>query len=504
MKTEDFVREMSKAYVFDGVNLGTGVLNGENTGVFVKIPFSTLNRHVLVTGATGTGKTKTVSRIIEELALAGVPSLFMDMKGDVSGIGYTGAGESWAVKKFENIGQKYTPKSFEVEYLSFDEGNGIPLRMSISKIGINAVSKIFDLTPSQRGSMAILLSFAKNNSMTLDSISDLRDLILYVSGEGREIIEKEYGSISSDSLSVIRRKLLEIESSDTGGFFGSPHFDVEDLLETRNEEGVVSVLRMNNMLNDPHLIGATVYALINEIFDALPEVGDTTKPRLAFVIDEAHLLFADDNKELKEKMEMVIKLIRSKGVSIIFCTQTPNDIPSTILSQIGAKVSHSLRAFTAKDNKMIDQMADNYPLSIWYDTKTMLTSLPIGQALITALSPHGNPTPLVICDVLPPQSRMGTITEDELKTKISESKLFTKYAKKLTPKKRIVDVVMKQEEVPLGESDATSRNLPNTKSQKDESVVEEILKSKMVRDVTKTVAREAVKGIIGALFKKRR
>lgn len=409
--------------------VGAAMLHGETyTGAHVRIPLKTLNRHGLIAGATGTGKTKSLQVLAENLSLAGIPVLLMDLKGDLSGLAQPGPGHPKIEARMAQIGLPYSPQGFPVEMLTLSEQDGVRLRATVSEFGPVLLSRILDLSGVQEGIMAVIFKYCDDHALPLLDLKDLKKVLQYATGEGKKEFERDYGRISASSTGTILRKVIELEQQGADLFFGEKSFEVDDL--TRIDEtgkGYISIIRLTDIQDKPKLFSTFMLSLLAEIYSTFPEQGDAERPELVLFIDEAHLIFKEASQALLDQIENMVKLIRSKGVGIYFVTQNPSDIPSAVLSQLGLKIQHALRAFTANDRKAIKLAADNYPESEFYDTASALTSLGIGEALVTALDEKGRPTPLALTLMRAPMSRMGVLTEQELQHCIAQSRLTEKY-----------------------------------------------------------------------------
>ncbi len=432
MSTKDaFFAHIEKGYATKGdfITMGAGMLNGETvTNAHVKIPLKTLNRHGLIAGATGTGKTKTLQIIAENLSDKGIPVLLMDLKGDLSGIAQPSPGHPKIDERHGKIGLPFEAKSFPVEILSLSEQDGVKLRATVSEFGPILLSRILDLSETQEGIVAVVFKYCDDNKLPLLDLKDFKKVLQYATGEGKKEFSESYGRISTSSTGTILRKVIELEQQGADLFFGEKSFDVEDLVRIdENGRGYINIIRLTDIQDRPKLFSTFMLSLLAEIYATFPEQGDSDRPELILFIDEAHLIFKEASKALLDQIESIVKLIRSKGIGLYFVTQNPTDVPDAVLAQLGLKVQHALRAFTAKDRKAIKLTAENYPISEYYDTKEVLTSLGIGEALITALNEKGIPTPLAATMLRAPMSRMDVLTDSELKSVIGSSKLVKKY-----------------------------------------------------------------------------
>ncbi|MFS4493688.1 helicase HerA-like domain-containing protein [Maribacter sp. 2308TA10-17] len=432
MSTRDeFFSHIEKGYTTKGdfITMGAAMLDGEAVkDAYVKIPLKTLNRHGLIAGATGTGKTKTLQVLAENLSEKGIPVLLMDLKGDLSGIAQPSPGHPKIDERHEKIGLPFEAKGFPVEILSLSEQDGVKLRATVSEFGPTLLSRILDLTVTQEGIVAVVFKYCDDNKLPLLDLKDFKKVLQYATGEGKKEFAKDYGRISTSSTGTILRKIIELEQQGADLFFGEKSFEVDDLTRIdKNGKGYINIIRLTDIQDRPKLFSTFMLSLLAEIYSTFPEQGDSDSPELVLFIDEAHLIFKEASKALLDQIEGIVKLIRSKGIGLYFVTQNPTDVPNEVLAQLGLKVQHALRAFTARDRKAIKLTAENYPESSYYNTKEVLTSLGIGEALISALDEKGRPTPLAATLLRAPMSRMDVLTDSELKTAIKNSKLVKKY-----------------------------------------------------------------------------
>ena len=434
-KQQEFFDYINEGYKTKGefLTLGAAMLGEETiTDALVKVPLKTLNRHGLIAGATGTGKTKTLQVLAENLSENGIPVLLMDIKGDLSGLAEPSPGHPKIDERHTKIGFPFEAKKFPIEVLTISEQDGTRMRATISEFGPVLLSRILDLTETQSGIVAIIFKYCDDNKLPLLDIKDFKKVLQFVTNEGKDEITVEYGRISSSSTGAILRKIVEIEQQGGDLFFGEKSFEVEDLTRIdENGRGIISVLRLTDIQDKPKLFSTFMLQLLAEVYETFPEQGDSGRPELIIFIDEAHLVFEQASKALLSQIESIVKLIRSKGIGLYFVTQNPKDVPEDILAQLGLKVQHALRAFTAKDRKAIKLAAENYPTSDYYDTKEVLTQLGIGEAFISVLNEKGIPTPLARTMLRAPMSRMDVLTDKELSNVISNSRLYYKYNKDL-------------------------------------------------------------------------
>ncbi len=430
-KKDQFFDHIQTGYTTKGdfITMGAAMLEGETiTNAHVKIPLKTLNRHGLIAGATGTGKSKTLQVLSENLSVKGVPVLLMDIKGDLSGIAQPGEEKQFIIDRHQKIGLDYETKKFPVELLTLSEEKGVRLRATVSEFGPVLLSRILDLTDVQSGILSVLFKYCDDHHLPLLDLKDLKKILQFSTNEGKEELEQEYGRISSSSTGAILRKIVEIEHQGGDLFFGERSFEPDDLLRTdENGMGFINIIRLTDIQDKPKMFSTFMLCLLAEIYATFPEQGDSDKPKLVIFIEEAHLIFNEASKALHNQIEAIVKLIRSKGVGIFFVTQNPTDVPDAVLSQLGLKVQHALRAFTAKDRKAIKLSAENYPISEYYKTDEVLTKLGIGEALISALNEKGIPTPLAATMLRAPMSRMDILEPSEIDSLVQQSKLVKKY-----------------------------------------------------------------------------
>jgi len=413
----------------DSITLGAAMLEGETiTNAFVKVPLKTMNRHGLIAGATGTGKTKTLQVLAENLSEKGVPVLLMDIKGDLSGLAQASPGHPKIDERHAKIGLPFDAKKFPVEVMTLSEQDGVRLRATISEFGPVLISRILNVTETQAGIISVIFKYCDDNKLPLLDIKDFKKILQYATDDGKKEFEEAYGRISTASTGAILRKLIEIEQQGGDLFFGETSFDTQDLLRIdENGRGYINIIRLTDIQDKPKLFSTFMLSLLAEIYSTFPEQGDSGRPELIMFIDEAHLIFNEASDALLNQIESIVKLIRSKGVGLYFVTQNPTDVPEEVLGQLGLKVQHALRAFTAKDRKAIKLTAQNYPDTDYYDTAEILTSLGIGEALVSALDEKGKPTPLAATMMRAPMSRMDILTKSELGKLLSDSELAKKY-----------------------------------------------------------------------------
>jgi len=428
---KDFIDLIARGYQSKGefLTLGSAMLGEETmTGSLVNIPLKTINRHGLISGATGTGKTKTLQVFAENLSEKGIPVLLMDLKGDLSGLAKASPGHPKIDERHAKIGLPFEAKEFPVEILTISDQDGLRLRATVSEFGPVLLSRILGLSEVQEGILAILFQYCDDKQLGLLDLKDLKKVLQYATQEGKDELESSYGRISTASTGSILRKIVALEQQGADMFFGERSFDVRDLCRLSDDgRGMISVLRLTDVQDKPQMFSTFMLQLLAEVYNSFPELGDSDRPELVLFIDEAHLVFENASKSLLDQLESIVKLIRSKGIGIYFVTQNPKDIPSDVLSQLGLKIQHALRAFTAKDRKAIKLAAENYPDSDFYETAKVLTELGIGEALVSALNEKGVPTPLVKTMLRAPMSRMDILSKTELEQVIGQSKIAYRY-----------------------------------------------------------------------------
>jgi len=504
---EKFVELVQAGYAFKGEHfrIGSALLDGEVVaGTEINIPFKTMNRHGLIAGATGTGKTKTLQVLAEALSDASVPVLLMDIKGDLSGIAAAGAANDKINDRYQKLGLEYKPAAYPVELLTLSQQKGARLRATVSEFGPVLLSKILGLNDTQGGFVAMIFKYCDDTKLPLLDLKDFIKVLQFVSDEGKAELEKTYGKISTTSTGTILRKVIELQQQGADQFFGEKSFEVDDLMRISPDgRGMVSIVRVTDLQDRPKLFSTFMLQLLAELYASCPEEGDMDKPKLVMFIDEAHLIFQEANDALLQQIETIIKLIRSKGIGIFFCTQNPMDVPASVLAQLGLKMQHALRAFTAADRKVIKQTAENYPETTFYKTEDLITQLGIGEALVTALNEKGIPTPLVHCMLCSPRSRMDILSDAEIDQLVASSRIATKYnevidsqsayeilTEKLQEAAEKAET-QKQEEARQKEEKKTSRET----EKKEKGIFDDPI----VKSMTRTAGNTIVRSLLGAL-----
>jgi DNA helicase HerA-like ATPase len=487
---------VSKGFEFKGESfiLGSAILEGEvNPDLQIRIPLKTMNRHGLIAGATGTGKTKTLQVLAESLSDAGIPVLLMDIKGDLSGIGASGDSNEKINERSRKLGIEFRPKAFPVELLSLSEQQGVRLRATVSEFGPVLLSRILGLNDTQGGFVAMIFKYCDDQKLPLLNLADFIKVLQYVSDEGKSELEKSYGKISTTSTGTILRKVIELQQQGADHFFGEVSFEIEDLLRKAPDgRGMISILRVTDIQDRPKLFSTFMLQLLAELYATSPELGDVDKPRLVMFFDEAHLIFQEASDTLLQQIETIIKLIRSKGIGVYFCTQNPMDVPAPVLGQLGLKIQHALRAFTAADRKLIKKTSENYPETEYYEVDQLITELGTGEALVVLLNEKGIPTPLVHCMIRTPNSRMDILAPSELEQIASSSALAGKYNKEVDSISAHEILTEKLKNAPIEEKPA-KKTVGRPAKQKS------LLDDPTIRSMTRTAGNTLVRTLLGVL-----
>src|SRR6476620_4913371 len=500
---EDFLAAVSSGYSFKGeaFKIGRAMLDGQVVeGADVLIPLKTMNRHGLIAGATGTGKTKTLQLISEGLSDASVPVLLLDIKGDLSGIAAPGTPNDKITERAKILGVDYKPQGYPVELLTLSDKPGVHLRATVSEFGPTLLSKILGLNDTQGGVVAMIFKYCDDAKLPMLDLKDFIKVLQYIGDEGKAEIEKTYGKISTTSTGTILRKVIELQQQGADIFFGEKSFEVDDLMRVSDDgRGMINILRVADLQDKPKLFSTFMLQMLAELYATCPEEGDADKPKLVMFIDEAHLIFQEASSELVQQIETIIKLSRSKVIGIFFCTQNPMDVPASVLGQLGLKVQHALRAFTAADRKVIKQTAENYPETTFYKTEDLITQLGIGEALVTMLNEKGIPTPLVHCMLRPPQSRMDILTDAEIDGLISRSKIAAKY-NKVVDSESAYEILNEKLNVAAKEDEQVKQRKVEEKAERKSTKEDKgIFDDPIVKSMTRTAGNEIVRGLLGVL-----
>lgn len=506
---------IADGYAVDGqaLELGTVVVDGvADPTAQIRIPLATVNRHGLVAGATGTGKTKTLQLIAEQLSAAGVPVLMADVKGDLSGLSKPGEANDRTAARATDTGDHWEPTGFPVEFLSLGTGgSGVPIRATVASFGPVLLSKVLGLNATQESTLGLIFHWAKDRN-PLVTLDDLRSAIGHLTSDEGKADLKSLGGVSATTAGVILRALVNLEGEGGDTFFGEPKLDPKDLLRLQDGRGIISLLEFGTQSLRPVIFSTFLMWLLADLFTVLDEVGDIDKPKLVFFFDEAHLLFADASKAFLEQVEQTVKLIRSKGVGVFFCTQLPTDLPNDVLSQLGARIQHALRAFTPDDQKALSKTVRTYPKTDVYDLESALTSLGIGEAVVTVLSEKGSPTPVAWTRMRVPRSLMASIGNDAIADAAKHSPLQAKYGQtaqrsaqpqagppdsQAQPGAQPPQAQSGYPPVPANDRVPPMPEPAEPAEPKGPAIWQEVLKDPTVKSGINTAIREAMKGIFG-------
>lgn len=508
---EAAAQEIAAGYAMEGpaLELGTVIVGGAvHPDARVRIPMKTMNRHGLIAGATGTGKTKTVQGIAEQLSAAGVPVVVADVKGDLSGLAQPGQSNEKLLTRARETGDAdWKPQGFPCEFVSLGTGGiGVPIRATITSFGPILLSKALGLNETQESTLGLIFHWSDQQGLALLDLKDLRSVIQYLtSPEGKDDL-KGIGGVSAQTAGVILRALVNLEADGGDTFFGEPELNPADLMRSAGGQGVITLFELGAQAARPQMFSTFLMWVLADLFQTLPEVGDMDKPKLVFIFDEAHLLFNGASKAFLNQVEQTVKLIRSKGVGVFFCTQLPTDIPNAVLSQLGARVQHALRAFTPEDQAALSKTVRTYPKTSTYDLEKALTSLGIGEAVVTVLSEKGAPTPVAWARMQPPRSLMDTIGDDGIRSRAQQSTLYAKYGQTidaesayeiLTAKIRAAAEQADQEAA--AKSSRSSRPAPE-----EDSMAEKIVNNPAFKNFLRSAATVAGREISRSIFGTRR
>lgn len=504
---------IADGYAVDGqaLELGTVVVDGAaDPTAQIRIPLATVNRHGLVAGATGTGKTKTLQLIAEQLSAAGVPVLMADVKGDLSGLSQPGEGNDKTAARARDTGDDWTPTGFPVEFLSLGTGGlGVPVRATVDSFGPVLLSKVLGLNATQESTLGLIFHWAKEKDYQLVTLDDLRDAISHLTSDEGKADLKSLGGVSSTTAGVILRALVNLEGEGGDTFFGEPKLDPNDLLRVEQGRGIISLLEFGGQSLRPVIFSTFLMWLLADLFTVLDEVGDIGKPKLVFFFDEAHLLFADASKAFLEQVEQTVKLIRSKGVGVFFCTQLPTDLPNDVLSQLGARIQHALRAFTPDDQKALSKTVRTYPKTDVYDLESALTSLGIGEAVVTVLSEKGSPTPVAWTRMRVPRSLMASIGNDAIAAAAKRSPLQANYGQTVSrpaqpPGPPPLPSTQAQSDYPPVPANGPVPPMPEPAEPKGPSWLARLWHDREVQSVVNMGIREIIKAKFGSTGRRRR
>ena len=497
---DEFSKTITDGYAFQGPTLVLGAPMRDGKVVIPKpaigIPLAMMNRHGLIAGATGTGKTKTLQSLAGQLSDAGVPAFLADLKGDLSGLAAPGVLDAKVAERAKSCGLTFTPEANPVEFVSLTGKSGNQLRATVSSFGPLLLARALGLNETQQSVLALVFRYCDQKKLLLLDLPDLREVLQYLTGAGSADLA-EFGGISKATAGVLLRKIVELEQQGADVFFGEPEFQVQDLLRVEGGRGVLTVLELTDIQDRPALFSTFMMWLLASLYRELPEVGDLDKPKLVFFFDEAHLLFEEASKAFLDQIEQVVRLVRSKGVGVFFVTQTPKDVPPDVLAQLGNRVQHALRAFTPDDEKALNATANTFPRSPYYDIPKTLTSLGIGEALVTVLGPRGTPTPVVATLLAPPRSLMGPIPAGEITERAMRSALHAEYGQAIDRESAREVLQARAEGHDGGAAPSTSAG-PAARGRATAAppdAVSTILKSPVAREV----AKDLVRGLFGVL-----
>jgi uncharacterized protein len=512
--TQAPAQEIAAGYATGGaaLELGSVLVDGTvDPSARVRIPFATLNRHGLVAGATGTGKTKTLQGLAEQLSAAGVPVLLADVKGDLTGLARPGEPGPRIDERARDTGDEWAPTAFPVEFLSLGGGSAaVPIRATLTQFGPILLSKVLDLNDTQESTLGLIFHWADRRGLPLLDTKDLRAVIQHLTSDEGKADLKGIGGVSPATAGVILRALVNLEAQGGDDFFGEPEFDPTDLMRQIDGKGVVTLLELADQQTNPRLWSTFLMWLLAELFEELPEAGDLDEPKLVFFLDEAHLLFTDASKAFLERIEQTVKLIRSKGVGVFFCTQLPTDVPNAVLSQLGARIQHALRAFTPEDQAALAKTVKTYPTTQHYDLEEALTSLGTGEAVVTVLSERGAPTPVAWTRMRAPRSLMAAIGPDAVTAAAKASPLHAKYGETVDRESAYEKLTARiaQAPAPAPVDAPVDAPPPPAPERAEPGFVEKAFESPVVRSFLRSAAsalgREITRGLFGTRTRRRR
>ncbi|WP_127501666.1 helicase HerA-like domain-containing protein [Actinoplanes solisilvae] len=510
MGENDLAAAVRTGYAFTGPALELGALvtgPGCDPTARVRIPLSMVNRHGLVAGATGTGKTKTLQGLAEQLSAAGVPVFLADIKGDLSGMAAPGTPNDKVTQRATEIGYEWAPSSYPVEFFALGgHGKGVPVRATITSFGPTLLARVLGLNDVQESSLGLVFHYADKHALPLLDLADLRAVIQHLTSPDGAAELAELGGLSKATAGVILRELIAFADQGADDFFGETEFDTRDFLRTTPDgKGVVSILELPNLQNQPELFATFLMWFLADLFQDLPEVGDVDQPNLVFFFDEAHLLFRDASKDFLRAITQTVRLIRSKGVGIFFVTQTPKDVPSDVLAQLGNRVQHALRAYTPEDAKALKATVSTFPKS-GYDLEEVLTQLGTGEAIITVLSERGAPTPVAWTRLPPPRSLMAQVDASIADAIVAASPLLARYGPRVD-RQSAYEMLLAKVAVPPPATPAPApsrpsapHSAPRSAPPSEDSFLEKALKNPTVRNTLKSAAISAGREIVRSIF----
>jgi DNA helicase HerA-like ATPase len=467
----------------------------------IRIPLAMMNRHGLIAGATGTGKTKTLQLLAEQLSAAGVPVFAADIKGDLSGIAVPGEASERVTDRAKDVGYPWAPKGAPTEFVSLTGKLGVQLRATVSSFGPLLLAKVLSLNETQASVLAMVFKYCDDKGLPLLDFADLRAVLQYLTADEAKGELAAYGGMAQASVGVLLRKMVELEAQGAAQFFGEPEFDVKELLHTTSDgRGVVSCLEVADTQDKPLLYSTFLMWLLAELYHNLPEAGDLPKPKLVFFFDEAHLLFADASKAFLDQVQQVVRLIRSKGVGVFFVTQTPKDVPDEVLAQLSNRVQHALRAHTPDDEAALRATVRTFPRTPFFDLGQTLTSLGIGEAVVTVLDGKGSPTPVFAARLIPPSSRMAPLTPEELQADLRQSPWLATYGQAVDRESAREMLAKRMQQTapaaPVGSGAAAGGGRAGKTIA---TVATGALVGALSSSIGRTIGREVVRGLFGLL-----
>lgn len=508
---------VAPGYDFEGpaLELGGLMLDAETLGdVPIRIPLAMLNRHGLVAGATGTGKTKTLQLLAEQLSAHGVPVFAADIKGDLSGLSQPGESSDKLMTRTASVGQQWTATGFPTEFYAIGgQGIGVPVRVTMSAFGPTLLAKVLGLNETQESSLGLVFYYCDSHGLPLLDLADLRAVLQYLTGDPAGKAElKTIGGLSPQTAGVILRELVSFEAQGADVFFGEPEFETKEFLRTTDDgRGIISLLELPNLQDRPAVFSTFLMWLLADLFHDLPEEGDLDQPKLVFFFDEAHLLFNDASDAFLDQIAQTVRLIRSKGVGVFFVTQSPTDVPDEVLAQLGSRVQHQLRAHTPNDAKALKATVNTYPNSAYDDLGEVITSLGIGEAVVTVMNERGAPTPVAWTRLRAPESLMDAAETSAMQAAVAASPLARKYAeaidresaRELLAKKLEEGARKAAEDARVEEMAREQRHERVTKKSSkpapaEDSMMESVVKSPVFKDFMRTAAREIARGMFGS------
>ncbi|HEY0371716.1 MAG TPA: helicase HerA-like domain-containing protein [Thermoanaerobaculia bacterium] len=514
--TFDETYKTAYGFTDPGIDVGHVLREGSATGDLpIRIPLRMMNRHGMIAGSTGTGKTRTLQLFAEGLSRAGVPVFLADVKGDLAGMTIPGEASERLTQRAAGVGRTHTPEAFPVEFFSLTGNRGMQLRATISSFGPILLGKVLDLTDVQQSVLSMVFKYCDDRKMPLLDFDDLRSVLNYLTTDGKADL-KTYGGMSPATVGVLVRKMVELEQQGAARFFGEPELDINDLLRVVGGKGVVNILSLADVQDKPRLYSTFLMWLLGQFYYRMPEVGDADKPKLVFFFDEAHQLFEDASSALVQHIEQVARLIRSKGIGVFFITQTPKDVDEDVLAQLGNRVQHAIRAFTPNDAKNVKATASTFPRSPHVNVIDSLTTLGIGEALVSVLDPKGVPTPVAAVQILAPSSSMSAVDDSQYARTMSASPIAPKYANAINRESAHEILQKKLEESaavpPEPEHDfgwqkeaddfdwkQSSSRAPRRRTARPRQTMAEKAINTVARTATREVTRELSRGVMGIL-----